>query len=563
MTARERAEDFIRNEKQFHLGFLPTEQSNPKSATLEADFRRNSADGVRTLQNVDRDVLVMAKRVFASERYAELERAMLSVLRAGGRIVFSGCGATGRLSILLESMWRTACRDLGERFPAMRRYADRVFSIMTGGDFALVKSVEFFEDYACFGRRQVRELDFSDRDLLVAITEGGETSSVLGTVSEAADRGGRVFLLFNNPADLLAERLERSRNAIRDPRVCVLDLSCGPMALAGSTRMQATTSEQLIAGGALESVFCALAGIPRHDYAAEFGVLLDLLEKEETRRVIADYIDFEEDVYAKGGRITYFAHDFMLDLFTDTTERSPTFMLPPFRGASDRTGARSWAFVKDPLASTPKTWQWNMARPLRCLAWTMDDYRAMGVADRIAAPPKIAEADLLDFKIGNEPAPDRSEHPEDAAVVFAFGAEGGGRVFRSACAEAASAFRTVRTLAPAGKNGDFALPGLRETPAETAPLRLMDHLEVKQLLNTISTGVMTKNGRVSGNWMSYVALSNKKLIDRGIRLVAELGGLSYEEAAVRVFSAMEETAELPPGAERISAVQYALKKTGR
>ena len=28
-SARQKARDFIENEKQFHLGFLPTEQSNP------------------------------------------------------------------------------------------------------------------------------------------------------------------------------------------------------------------------------------------------------------------------------------------------------------------------------------------------------------------------------------------------------------------------------------------------------------------------------------------------------------------------------------------------------
>ena len=89
----------------------------------------------------------MAKRVFQSAEYSGLVAAMEQTLRSGGRIAFSGCGATGRLSILLESMWRTSCRDT----VGMEDYGKQVFSIMTGGDFALVKSVEFFEDYAVFG----------------------------------------------------------------------------------------------------------------------------------------------------------------------------------------------------------------------------------------------------------------------------------------------------------------------------------------------------------------------------------------------------------------------------
>ena len=75
---------------------------------------------------------------------------------------------------------------------------------MTGGDFALVKSVEFFEDFQSFGRHQVRDLGLGSNDMLVAITEGGETSSVLGTVFESVERGLKVFLLFNNPANCSA-----------------------------------------------------------------------------------------------------------------------------------------------------------------------------------------------------------------------------------------------------------------------------------------------------------------------------------------------------------------------
>ncbi|HOG49612.1 MAG TPA: sugar phosphate isomerase, partial [Lentisphaeria bacterium] len=150
---RQQAEEFITQETQFHLGFLPTEQSNPLTKTLEQDFKRSPADGVRTLQRVDRNVLEMARRVLASEEYARLVDAGLRTIREGGRIIFSGCGATGRLSILLEAMWRTACAE----HPETAKLADQVESIMTGGDYALVRSVEFFEDYASFGRRQVAE----------------------------------------------------------------------------------------------------------------------------------------------------------------------------------------------------------------------------------------------------------------------------------------------------------------------------------------------------------------------------------------------------------------------
>ena len=55
-------------------------------------------------------------------------------------------------------------------------------------------------------------------------------------------------------------------------------------------------------------------------------------------------------------------------------------------------------------------------------------------------------------------------------------------------------------------------------------------------------------------------MSNKKLIDRCIRLVAELGRVSYEEAAQRIFAAQEWVeAQDWSKAEEPSPVQVALK----
>ena len=544
MTEFERqADEFIENESQFHLGFLPTEQSNPLTRSMEKDFKSSTVFGVRTLQRADRPVLEMAKRILRSPEYAKLVADGIATLEKGGRIIFSGCGATGRLSILLESMWRQACA----KEPVMEDRADAVESIMTGGDFALVRSVEFFEDYASFGRRQVAEARMTERDMLVAITEGGETSSVLGTAAEALDRGCKVFLLFNNPAKLLCEHLERSRRIIEDPRVCVLDLFCGPMALAGSTRMQATTSEQLIAGAALERIFHHFAEFPEIDHAAEFEKLL--AELEDAAPCIAEYIDFEADVYAHGGRVTYFADAFMLDIFTDTTERSPTFMLPPFKRGDDAVSPEPWAFVKNPLADTNEVWRRNFRRAPRCLAWTKDDYVAMGASDKIKNnPPRISVADFLAIEVGDAPCPGRWTTGGDAAVLFRFGPDPALESAFSPFAALAAKSRQLRL----GEGGDIKLS------CRGGSLDLMRHMAVKLVFNTVSTGTMVKLGRVSGNWMSWVDCTNKKLLDRGARLLVELAGCDYRTACAALFAAMEAQRMSPSAEEKRSPVQLAL-----
>ena len=557
IRSRQQAADFIKNETQFHLGFLPTEQSNSQTRFLDREFARSTTAGVANLQSVDRNVLTMAQKVLKSDEFIHFATRTLAVLKSGGRIIFSGCGATGRLSILLESMWRTAAAH----YPALAAYADQVFSIMTGGDYALVRSVEFFEDYLEFGREQLRELNAGKGDMLVAITEGGETSSVLGTLEEAVNRGAEGFLLFNNPAPLLAEHIERSRRAITDPRLTVLDLYCGPMAIAGSTRMQATTSEQLIAGAALEYAAAELTGTDMPDIAADFSRLLDELETPAAQQAMADYIEFEASIYKAEAKVTYFADDCLLDIFTDTTERTPTFMLPPFRKSDDTASPVPWAFVKNPLVTTPEVWQQNMLRPLRCIHWDLADYRRLGAAENIlAAPPQIGSRDLLKFAVGKEESPERYASGKDAAVMIGTGTAAERTTLAAAFKVEAGKYAAAKQLIIGSGSGDFVI----NCTLPESPVKLLRHLAVKLVLNNISTGTMVVMGRVTGNWMSFVDCTNKKLLDRGTRLVAEIGKLSYEKSCEMLFEALEIIQNsTPPGKTKESAVQYVLRKLGR
>ena len=52
----------------------------------------------------------------------------------------------------------------------------------------------------------------------------------------------------------------------------------------------------------------------------------------------------------------------------------------------------------------------------------------------------------------------------------------------------------------------------------------------KLVLNIISTATMIKMGRVKGNRMVNMQLTNQKLIDRGARMIVEETGLDYDTA---------------------------------
>ena len=64
----------------------------------------------------------------------------------------------------------------------------------------------------------------------------------------------------------------------------------------------------------------------------------------------------------------------------------------------------------------------------------------------------------------------------------------------------------------------------------TGSSRMKSGTGQKLICNMITTSVMIKMGRVKGNKMVNMQLSNAKLVDRGTRMVVDELGLPYEEA---------------------------------
>lgn len=547
MTSHERAARNFLRETQFHLGDLITEQPHGKTADLSRTISESIAAGLDQLLSVDEDILPKAGEVFRSSPYGELKSALERVVLDGNTLYFSGCGSTGRLAILLETLWRRYWFGLAEEHPALsdtfKARGERSCSIMTGGDRALIRSVENFEDYAELGRRQSRDRGVSEGDLFIAVSEGGETSSVIGTALEAADRGARVFFLYNNPDKVLKARVERSRRLIEDPRVTTLNLTTGPMALSGSTRMQATTMELFVLAAALEGVCSSLAARdtgavnPDHSpgreekYLESYADLLSQLRSGDNLSALARIVSFEEDVYSRGGLVTYVADTYLLDIFSDTTERSPTFMLPPFRKRDDPEAPQSWAFAKDPLRPTREAWDHLLLRTPRGLDWTSRDYREMSSPQSlIDRPPKLDLEEILSYPIGSE---EDREREEKGALVFFDLFDGRSSQNRKAMVDYFQDHRSryargalTVTVGPVRREGDVHIS---LNPPRTEMFSLW-HLFFKIMINAVSTGTMARMGRIRGNWMIQVDATNKKLVDRSCRIISALTGVGYEEA---------------------------------
>lgn len=558
-----RSSEFLKISSQFKLGGLVTESSHPVTANLSQVAKRDIAEALDLLFQVDADVVAKYREFVESGRAGQIKETVLAALKNGGRMFFTGCGSTGRLSIQLASIWRDFWQQRRASQPALAdQWEDRAFSVMAGGDFALIKSVEGFEDFSAFGKKQIGDLGVSDRDVVFAITEGGETSFVIGTAWKAVDVGARVYFVYNNPDAILCEHVHRSREVIEDSRIEKINLTTGPMAITGSTRMQATSIQLCVMLTVMEMVLRelstgefsreAVAAVPI-EFLAKLEQMHATLRSPELRSQLAGLVALEESVYRSGHKNNYYADRFGIDVLTDTTERSPTYCTPPFRKFDDVTATESWAFLFVPDAETPSAWQRILKRQPACVEWSESETRELVDAEKFTRTSeivrRISRAELMRFKIGLDGLSHRplksgdsaigivSEHEKESLLspngfhrrqletAIRAGAHAGLVYFGDADSLSALALDLKCVCVPVPKT-DFLLDGVTR-------------VGVKLLLNALSTCTMVRLGRVMGNYMIWVVASNLKLIDRATRYIQKLTDLNYEAANRLLFEVVE------------------------
>lgn len=84
--------------------------------------------------------------------------------------------------------------------------------------------------------------------------------------------------------------------------------------------------------------------------------------------------------------------------------------------------------------------------------------------------------------------------------------------------------------APVSQEADIPIEMVVGPEYVTGSSRMKSGTGQKMILNMITTSVMIQLGRVKGNKMVNMALSNAKLVDRGTRMVVEELGLPYDDA---------------------------------
>lgn len=490
-----KAEKFLSISSQYKLGSLTTEKPHPLTGNLSHLAKTDLPEAISVLKELDRQTLRVLAGNMKSVCY--LKDRISDTLRSGNNIYFCGCGATGRLSLTIETLWRQVHQK--------DEIKDRVFSFMSGGDVALIRSIENFEDFPQYGAMQLAEAGFRDGDLLIGTTEGGETPFVIGAVEKAVQISARKpFFLYCNPDEELCKAAERSNRVINNDGIEKINLTVGPMAVTGSTRMQSSTILLAAAGIALlyynesnETVIKAVDALTKFWNSADINF-------------IGKFIIRETDIYNSGDYLLYETDNQLgITVITDTTERSPTFSLYPFENIDEADQNMSLCYLYMPDAKNcTEAWKSLLWRNPRTLEWP-------GI-NGIASMKRLLGFDFSAKVIL------RRENQQKAHIQHIF--------------------KIIHTQT--GIN--FALGNESHFLAAPFTNPLFTHLVLKMILNTHSTLIMGRLGRYEGNIMTYVRASNNKLIDRAIRYIDMILKnksitLSYSELCHILFEMIEKT----------------------
>ena len=503
----EKAKNFLFIASQFSLGKLSTEKPHPLSHNLSELAKSDLTQAIFLLKQIDEKALDVLNDKVA--QIQTLAQHINETIAYGHRVFLCGCGATGRLALTLETLWRERYRG--------KDLVNRICSFMAGGDVALIKSIENFEDRVLFGVKQLFELGFTREDLLISCTEGGETPFVIGATETAARFSiNKPYFLYCNPDKVLAKAARRSERVIDNRNIIKVNCDVGPMALTGSTRMQASTVLMAVTGLAL-----ACHEKPK-DIPAMISELTSLYKNIDLS-FLESFIKKESACYRKNEYLLYETEPhFGITILTDTTERSPTFSLHPFENSLDENTPVSLCYILFPEAKNSKTaWKQLLRREPRTLEW--DETCEIASRER-----------LLGFDFSHK-LPGLRKKRTDDSLHHHF------------------------NIYPAKSGIGFKL----DKQKYIIPVKgnsLFEHLVLKMALNIHSTLVMGRLGRYERNIMTWVRASNNKLIDRTIRyvdfLLQEQGvSLSYETITYACFELME---RVPKDQSLVLAVVKAL-----
>ncbi len=199
---------------------IKTEQRNPNSTHIDGMTAAEMVD-VMQVANVEAVTAVS----LAKEEITLAIDKISERMKVGGRLIYVGCGTSGRLGVL----------DASECPPTYGVSPELVVGIIAGGDGALRTAVENAEDNFEAGQHDLKFHTVGPNDSIVGISVAGNAAYVDGAIEYANSVGALTVGLTCNRDSLLNKHA----------KICIVT-DTGPEVVTGSTRMKAGTAHKMV-----------------------------------------------------------------------------------------------------------------------------------------------------------------------------------------------------------------------------------------------------------------------------------------------------------------------------
>ena len=199
---------------------LITESRNADSMNLDS---LTALEAATLMNRMDTEIPAAVEK--ALPEIAAVIEKIVEAYRQGGRLVYCGAGTSGRLGVL----------DASECLPTFGAGADMVTAIIAGGPAALHTAVEGAEDDAGQGIRDLQEIGFTPKDVLVALSASGSAEYCAGALRYARGLGAFTAGVSCVPSPAFADLCGQ-----------LITVVIGPEILTGSTRLRAGTATKMV-----------------------------------------------------------------------------------------------------------------------------------------------------------------------------------------------------------------------------------------------------------------------------------------------------------------------------
>jgi N-acetylmuramic acid 6-phosphate etherase len=211
---------FRKKAKQSAIQKLKTEARNRAAANLDT----KSALEIARIINREDAYVARAVRT-ALPQIAKAIDAIAARLKQGGRLIYVGCGTSGRIAAL----------DASECPPTFSVSPEQVQYVIAGGESALGAAAEYNEDSREDGISDLSARRLTRYDVVVGIAASGRTPYTVAAVEYAHKQGAYTVAVTCIRGSQLAKAADLA-----------IVTEVGAEVVSGSTRMKAGTAQKLV-----------------------------------------------------------------------------------------------------------------------------------------------------------------------------------------------------------------------------------------------------------------------------------------------------------------------------